>query len=357
MKKIVFISSLIYPSAQANRIHVLAMVKAFQQAHFDVTLTASNVELRASFKIKNFNTTNLVLLSFLTFNFLRKSDAHIIYCREPRLFVIIFILSSFFLRKDRQYFFEIHDSAKNVIDSSILRFAVKKSDYVVVLNEALKQYIIRDFRLQNSKKILVFPDAVDITDFDRNSSGEFFPEFNIQHPIVMYCGSFAWWKGVPMLMKAAQEMSEINFVLIGGSENEIKTLKAEFGELKNVFFTGRITHEDVPKFLKKSDVLVLPNSGEIEVSKYYTSPLKMFEYMAAEKPILASNLPSITQILEDNVTARLFRPDDPVDFKLKLGELIEDKKFADKIAQNARKKVSSYTWLDRVTRISNYMKF
>jgi glycosyltransferase involved in cell wall biosynthesis len=86
------------------------------------------------------------------------------------------------------------------------------------------------------------------------------------------------------------------------------------------------------------------------------SPLKLFEYMASGTPILASRMPSLEEILDDN-SAYFFEPDNINDFKIKLAHIIENQAEAQKIGNQAAIDVREHTWTKRAAHILNFLKF
>ena len=85
------------------------------------------------------------------------------------------------------------------------------------------------------------------------------------------------------------------------------------------------------------------------MSEKHTSPLKLFEYMASGRPIVASDLLSLREILTEQ-EAIFFKPDDPLDLALKIKEILVNQSLAEQISQNAREKVQNYTWQNRAHR-------
>ena len=103
-------------------------------------------------------------------------------------------------------------------------------------------------------------------------------------------------------------------LIIGGHEQEsdlgrVKALAAELGIADRVTFTGHVAPRDVDARLAEARVLVLPNPASA-ISTRFTSPLKLFEYMAARRPIVATSLPAIREVLRDEVNALLVEPGD-----------------------------------------------
>jgi len=106
---------------------------------------------------------------------------------------------------------------------------------------------------------------------------------------------------------------------------------------------------------KAVDILVLPNSGKTEISRNRTSPMKMFEYMASQRPIIASDLPSIKEILNEN-NAILVKSDDSEDLASNINVILKNQDFSDKILMQAYQDVQKYSWINRVKTILFFIK-
>ena len=104
-----------------------------------------------------------------------------------------------------------------------------------------------------------------------------------------------------------------------------------------------------------ADVLVIPNSNLDERTRAFTSPLKLFEYMASRRPIVASSTPTILEVLKYD-SAVLVEPDNPLALKEGLLKISGDKKMADSLAKNARKEVENYTWEKRASKILDFLR-
>ena len=113
---------------------------------------------------------------------------------------------------------------------------------------------------------------------------------------------------------------------------------------------GHRPHGEIPYWLKAADVLVLPNSGKEDISKYWTSPLKMFEYMASGRPIVASDLPSIREVLNGE-NAILVEPDNPEKLAGGIKAILQNNQLSDRISIKAVLDVQEYSWTKRVQKI------
>ena len=112
---------------------------------------------------------------------------------------------------------------------------------------------------------------------------------------------------------------------------------------------GHKPYSEIPYWLKAADVLILPNSGKEEISKHWTSPLKLFEYMASKRPIIASDLPSLSDVLNES-NALLIEPDNPERIAEAIKNVLKDSNFSVKISNQAFQDVQHYSWRKRTER-------
>ena len=115
--------------------------------------------------------------------------------------------------------------------------------------------------------------------------------------------------------------------------------------------TGLIPQEHGPEHLAACDILVSPHVPNPDRTPFFGSPTKLFEYMASEVPIVASDLPALTEILTHERNALLVQPDDPTALADGIRRLIDDPALAARLARNARLDVEKFTWNKRAERI------
>lgn len=173
---------------------------------------------------------------------------------------------------------------------------------------------------------------------------------------IIYAGlNFFKIKGIDCLIKSLYFLdSRFSIKLIGGSEKHRKTFKFQFKELID---SGRLQivppmeHEKIEELLYNSDFGVIPlPKGNFSS---YTSPLKMFEYMAIGLPIVASNVPAIQEVLSSGVNAIFFEPDNPEDLAKKIQYLLNNPELTKKVASNAYEVSKKFTYGRRAEAILN----
>jgi glycosyltransferase involved in cell wall biosynthesis len=170
-----------------------------------------------------------------------------------------------------------------------------------------------------------------------------------------YAGHLYPWKGVDTLVRAIALLPSARAVIVGGHPKEtdlarVTSLAGALGIASRVELTGLVPPTDVAARLAPASILVLPNSASA-ISNRYTSPLKLFEYLAMGRPIVASDLAAFREVLTDGETALLVPPDDPEALARALARLAADPQLAASLASRARALAPSYTWAARAARL------
>ena len=159
---------------------------------------------------------------------------------------------------------------------------------------------------------------------------------------VIYAGSFFPWKGAAELVLAAAGLPGYRIALVGGDEARISELRSSVSdEGAEVLFAGHLPHAQVMSRLAAACIAVLPNRDDTDSS--FTSPIKLFEYMAAGCAIVASDLPALREILTGE-EAVWVQPGDPDALAAGIRRLGEDALLATRMGQRVRDKSIRYTW-------------
>lgn len=173
--------------------------------------------------------------------------------------------------------------------------------------------------------------------------------------IVLYSGHLYEYKGIPTILETASLMPEYKFVLVGGWAEDINKVKeaCKNTNLDNVHIVGHVPQSELATYLYAADVLLLPTSKHWKLGET-TSPLKLFEYMFAKRPIVASALPTIMTVLRDRENALLVEPDNAFSFKKAITDLFENPTLANAITEHAFEEVQSFTWDSRAERVLQF---
>jgi glycosyltransferase involved in cell wall biosynthesis len=199
--------------------------------------------------------------------------------------------------------------------------------------------------------VAVVPDGVRAISVASGSS-----RTSSSNPIVIgYAGHLYPWKGVDVLLRALAQVPGVTGLVVGGHEREpdlarTRALATSLGIDDRVAFTGQVAPADVAARIAAADVLVLPNPRSA-ISTHATSPLKLFEYMAAGRAIVASDLPAIREVLTDGVNGLLVAPGDADALAAAIRRLAADAPLRLRLGAAAGKDASSYTWGRRAERL------
>lgn len=382
--KILYINGSRIPTEKAHGVQIMEMCGAFAMSNVELELWIPRrlnyirqdpfdyYGVERNFKIRKIPCIDFVVfdkllgplvfwlteLNFLFFVFIYLAVAPRFGRREAREDKIIYTRDKFvlfFLSLFKQdIFFEAH-----TVPARIFFNGIKRAKRVIAITYQLKNIFIE--RGVEPNKILVAADGVNLEEFDvLGSKEECRRKFGLpmDKKLVLYTGHLYPWKGADALLEVARKFSTSNtiFVLVGGTPGDIESykLKVKSYQLKNVYIIGHRPHREVPYWLKAADVLVLPNSGKYDISKYWTSPLKLFEYMAAARPIVARDLPSIREILNEN-NAILVEEDEAQALATGISIALQDQERAARLAEQARLDAAQYTWKKRAESIINFI--
>jgi len=217
-------------------------------------------------------------------------------------------------------------------------------------NQAAKIVVVSDTvgkRLQSywqvpAEKIVTVPLGADLELFDPTlEQPDVRAELGLSdEPVIVFTGTFQPWHGLSNLIRAFSqvvlETPEARLVLVGDgavrAELEIQARAA--GLADKIIFTGSVPYQKVPAFVSMADAAVAPYPKL--ATELWFSPLKLYEYMAASKAIVASRVGQIVDVLEDGHSGLLVEPDDIQALSQALVKLLKDKSLRSKLGENAR---------------------
>ncbi len=261
---------------------------------------------------------------------------------------------------------ELHEVPRlNSLSELILRLLLRTKSQrlrIVVITEVIRKMLADRYPFVETENIVVAPDGVDPARFaNLPSRGRARQILNLppDAAIVGHIGSLSPTNGVEVIAKLVSRMSDIHFLLVGSSGrgnalNHVRDAALCSGTIDNLTTPGHVTNSEVPLWMSACDVLLLANQivpGWDNRNALWTSPLKMFEYMASGRPIIASDQPVLREVLDEN-TAVLVQSDDIDAWMGAITDLIKHPNRGRAIGAAARQKViDRYTWRARVCTI------
>ncbi|QEF98723.1 Putative teichuronic acid biosynthesis glycosyltransferase TuaH [Stieleria maiorica] len=172
----------------------------------------------------------------------------------------------------------------------------------------------------------------------------------------VYAGHLYPGRGIEVVVEMASRNPAIAFHVIGGREEDIRQWRSKVQHLKNVRFEGFVPPKKVYGYLRAADILLMPYANKVGTSgrgdtAAVCSPMKMFEYMAAGRPILSSDLPVLQEVLRPDVNC-LIAPYGDIDrWVSQLKRLEQDAQLRMRLGDQARRDVMAYTWEARAEKL------
>lgn len=244
-----------------------------------------------------------------------------------------------------QYTITLLNLKKNSLKAKSLmliqQLLVKKAQMVIAPTLFIKKYAA-SLGLSEAKTAII-PNGADTRNFDPQKYNMQQLKTNLgfkNEKLCLYSGRLDGWAGINLILTlsdmASNRKLNVKFLLVGGGES--KTAKKE-----NVIFLGEIPHEKIPATLAIADVILIPFPND-EVA-HAASPLKLFEAMAMQKPIIASKVSGIQDVVQDGENGFLADPEKITEWIEKLEKILKHEVMAEEIGQNARETiVQQYEW-------------
>lgn len=233
------------------------------------------------------------------------------------------------------------------------RIIFQHAKIIIVISNVLKKEI-SEWGI-NADKILVLPNAVELELFQpRDPMGNLKEQYKIDKndKVIGFVGSFYPWHGVDFLIDTyqdiLQEYDKVSLMLLGDGQMAtlLKKRVQEMGLENKVVFTGRVPHDKLPDHIALFDIGIMPDSNN------YGSPMKIFEYMAMEKPVVAPKLKPIEEVIENGQEGVLFTQRNKQELKEALLNLLNNKELCNSMGKEGRAKVlRNHTWDINVKKI------
>ncbi len=238
------------------------------------------------------------------------------------------------------------------ISSSIEKYVASKATMAVTVSQAFRHILIADG--WDKERTFVCPNAIEPGRFDPSDFDEIplCKSDGAKGLIAGYVGSFLPYHRLEQIVKIARAFRQtdphLHWLLVGDGVEmpRIRDLIVENGLEDRFWLPGRVPHEDVPRYIKTMDIAVLANSAS------FNSPMKLFEYMAMGKAVIAPRVPAIEEVVEHGHTGLLFEKGNTASLRKAIESLVEDDDLRKKLGRNAREYVlKNHTWEQNARRI------
>jgi glycosyltransferase involved in cell wall biosynthesis len=246
---------------------------------------------------------------------------------------------------------------------ALQKFVLRRVDRVIANTHALKRDLLGAGNVAEGN-VIGAHQGVDLEAIDElrlsKHDARAYLGLPIDKRLVVYTGKIYLGYGeVEHLLEAARNLEDrdVQFVLVGGRADHVSEFKERVVRegRRNVIFTGFVAPNSVQNYQFAADVLVLYYNSGMELNRY-RSPGKLFEYMAATRPIVAVDLPVLREVLGDPPAAVLVPPDSPMLLAREIARLLDNPTVARRLAETAHRRVAGFTWGERAARILAFLR-
>ena len=358
-----YIAEINLNSKSAYKHQVLKMCDAFSQKGFKVKLFIINANkvkfnklkrnylLKSNFKIVEiYNSINhLNFLTRLLFSiklfFLIKNKDEIIFSRS--VFVSIFL--SIFGVKNVLEVHQPNSGLTNLMFNFFRKKILRNTKFILINKNLNKTFFL------SKDKFIVADDGVDLRDFKSVQ--------NIKYKnSCVYTGSLFQGKGVEIILKLAKKLNKFTFYVYGDLKTAPAKILNDCLKLKNIKLLGHVKYSEIPKILKSHKSIIMPYSKKVfgnhkntNIEKYM-SPLKLFDYLASGRIIVASKSQSYSHILKDTINSVLCDSSNLDKWVKTLKEISKNKINFNKLKKNSLETAKQFSWIYRVEKIVNFIE-
>lgn len=359
MKRIVYIARATVPSASTNSVHIAKISEAFSQLADSFTLIVSKSDstiepfgyygIKKPFKILVLDSKGDSRMAQITWA--RSAVRQAVAIGVDRIVTRDPFTAFFAVMKGIEATLDLHGDLNHLCGRfyRIIKwgpFVNNKRLKLVMISEGLKDYYVRKYGV-DPDRITVLPDGCKLSDFEGLAEAPV--DLTADRLKIGYFGKTLVGKGIDLIRRLAEIDPDNDYEIYGDTKEAAeKETGKSFGS--NVHFYGHVKNAEIPGLMCGMDVLLLPNQDKLmvmgeDIGKF-TSPLKLFEYMGSGRVIVASDLPVIREVVDEEI-AYLADCADEKKWKESLDSIKKDPEQAVNKANAAKEKVKKYTWLNR----------
>lgn len=362
------------PSREANSIHVMKMCQALAKQGHDIELLVPDMQTESGnpydyYGVENiFTITHIkwpkikfgvLLYSYRVLRHIKKMDNGVVYGRD--------LTTCFFAAMSGiPTIWESHSPVEYMGSpfTSFFKLMKKKASLlkIVVIASTLKQYYIEKHGV-SPDMIEILPDCSDPVDLEKVTPAQL--DNKGCKASIGYIGQLYSGKGMEILSQLIPLCPDVMFHIIGGNDKDINRWREALKENRNVYFYGFMKPSDTIAYGLAMDILIAPYMRKVQGAgskqfegdlSNWMSPLKLFEYMSYRKPIIATDLPVLHDVLNEK-NSIVCNPDIINEWVDAINLIINSPETANRLAERAFKDFNEkYTWSIRAKRIVSLYK-
>ncbi|HWQ84203.1 MAG TPA: glycosyltransferase family 4 protein [Anaerolineales bacterium] len=381
MMKICLIGPTYLPSRRANTIQIMKMAQALAECGYEIEVLAPDYKTRepiTNSDPRDWNTISQLYglerqfpitwlpirpgwrtydYGWKAVQYAKNHRADLVYTRLPQAAAISSV-------RGIPTVFEVHDFPQSHAAQNLLRIFLtgRGAQRLVVITHALKADLRSLFgRRLEEPFAIVAPDGVDLARYKSLPDPETAREvLGLENRFTAgYTGHLYPGRGIDFILELAQRLPHVNFLLVGGEDDAVQDWKALAAQrqLANVSLTGFIPNSRLPQYQAACEILLMPYRTQVAASSggdigRYLSPMKLFEYLACGRVILASDLPVLREVLNSD-NAILLPPQDLDAWVEAIQNGLQFPEHYTMLARQAQDTAQQFTWKARVLKIFN----
>lgn len=368
--RIYYVANVSMPTEKAHGIHVAKTAEALIEAGNEVTLVIPN-RRKSEMSLAEFYGLRVPVPTIEVGGFYFKKPSSIRYRLNALLFAYAYV-RFFHLHVQEQtiiytvdidkwsciglpytkkiYFSEIHGAKKS---SFIQRRVFKQMQGVIATTKITANELLGTFALDPGT-VCVEPNGTDPYKEKPLTQAEARVRLglDLEKPLILYVGRVIGWKGLDILPQVAELLPDVTIGLLGATKEEYERILGI--SASHMAFFGSVPHTDVPLWITASDACLVMGTFRDHYSAYYSSPMKVFEYMQMERPVIASRTPVFESLFSSD-TVFYFEPDNAQSLADTITTLLLDSKVKEDIARAGKVFANQHSWIKRADRITQFM--
>jgi glycosyltransferase involved in cell wall biosynthesis len=239
------------------------------------------------------------------------------------------------------------------------RLNMPRADKIIVVSSRMKKTLQKEYGVPGNK-IIVIRNGANTDLFKPMDTTRVREELGLDQSsnYICFVGAFWWYEGVEYLIRSIplilEQCPQARFLIVGDGQlrEELIELAKQIGVSDKVMFTGMVPYQKVPLYINASDLCVVPATRQRN-ERTGASPLKLCEYMACEKPVIASRVDGL-EIVEENNTGILVKPESPRSLAKAIIKLIQNQELRKQMGERGRRYVlENQSWERVVKRVAD----
>ncbi len=279
----------------------------------------------------------------------RRDDFDVLYTRELGLWLPIRKAK----KLGKKIFFELHRIPIKVFERIEWQIILKNIKGIIAITNAMKNALeAKQFPVEVAHCAAAEPELFDYA----LSKGVLRGKLNLPQDKFLVCsmGTFTLYHMESLYQGLALSDKRISLVLLGAKDSEVEELKSKFAQMNlsgRIIVRTRVPYRETPDYLLASDALVVPEGKNTPGF----APTKIYEYLAAGRPIISYKNEAILEVLEDGKDALLISDPTPQAWKNAFNRIISDEELRNRLSKGAIQKAAMFGWQERAEIISRFV--